>query len=512
MELRRWKHISNYLLLFFVLYSFAHSGNVLFDVDGEGKLEQIEGFKGEEMFENLQGYVKLANNFPDQAISVVMKDALPNENPIVNISANSNINIYLPLGSQIFAIIQQPKYERAHPYLLTIIRGVITYSFGPQLPPRNSLHPAVTILQPSPWRAASIKFKSFVPFAHIWYDDQMGGSLYQGSLSLGQETTYNAYEGHVFYCTVARNRKKRIATFTISADQFTYIIEDPANPPPSNLLNDYRLEEEFSQSYLNQTGLHWRHYFGPEGPRPPPQLFMWPANVIGDVHSVTSSEGYWFCEGHKSKCQSQDLIELTLEVISTHPKAFIIPNLISGFEADSIIQLAKPIIKQSSTGDEGIGGIKIDETRTSKNAWVGRELSPVAESVFVRAAHLLHIDENLLRMGVNAEELQVVFYQEGQMYEAHHDWGVRSDASDRLITLLFYLNDMKHPDAGGQTSFPKAANGQGIMVHPGKGSAVMFYNLLEDGNGDDLSLHAALPVLDGEKWLANLWIWDPHHR
>jgi prolyl 4-hydroxylase len=32
-------------------------------------------------------------------------------------------------------------------------------------------------------------------------------------------------------------------------------------------------------------------------------------------------------------------------------------------------------------------------------------------------------------------------------------------------------------------------------------------------SGDDLSLHAALPVTRGEKWLANFWIWDPkrHH-
>lgn len=28
-------------------------------------------------------------------------------------------------------------------------------------------------------------------------------------------------------------------------------------------------------------------------------------------------------------------------------------------------------------------------------------------------------------------------------------------------------------------------------------------------SGDDLSLHAALPVNRGEKWLANFWIWDP---
>ena len=40
-----------------------------------------------------------------------------------------------------------------------------------------------------------------------------------------------------------------------------------------------------------------------------------------------------------------------------------------------------------------------------------------------------------------------------------------------------------------------------------QGTAALFYNLLVDGNGDDKSLHAALPVHQGEKWLANLWVW-----
>ena len=53
---------------------------------------------------------------------------------------------------------------------------------------------------------------------------------------------------------------------------------------------------------------------------------------------------------------------------------------------------------------------------------------------------------------------------------------------------------------------------QGFKVAPKKGTAVLFYNLLEDGNGDDLALHAALPVHHGEKWLANFWVWDPHRH
>lgn len=41
-----------------------------------------------------------------------------------------------------------------------------------------------------------------------------------------------------------------------------------------------------------------------------------------------------------------------------------------------------------------------------------------------------------------------------------------------------------------------------------QGGAVLFYNLLPDGNADVKSLHAALPVVKGEKWLANFWVWD----
>ena len=79
----------------------------------------------------------------------------------------------------------------------------------------------------------------------------------------------------------------------------------------------------------------------------------------------------------------------------------------------------------------------------------------------------------------------------------------------RYATLLLYLNDNF---GGGQTNFPRAINPthhDGLTVTPQKGKAVLFYNMLPDGNVDDLSQHQALPVTEGEKWLANLWIWDP---
>ena len=67
-----------------------------------------------------------------------------------------------------------------------------------------------------------------------------------------------------------------------------------------------------------------------------------------------------------------------------------------------------------------------------------------------------------------------------------------------------YLND---PIAGGETTFPRWSNAETfheLAVTPKTGKAVLFYSQLPDGNLDDLSQHAAKPVIEGEKWMINL--------
>ena len=72
-----------------------------------------------------------------------------------------------------------------------------------------------------------------------------------------------------------------------------------------------------------------------------------------------------------------------------------------------------------------------------------------------------------------------------------------------------YLNDTPK---GGQTAFPRWRNAEtteAVAVTPEKGKAVIFYMVNPDGNLDDLSQHAGMPVIEGEKWFSNLWIHDP---
>jgi hypothetical protein len=71
------------------------------------------------------------------------------------------------------------------------------------------------------------------------------------------------------------------------------VIEDPDDPAPAQLKESTAKELQFMDDYFKRTGMLWRHYYGPEGPRPKPTLFMWPATTIGEVHALTSSYGYW---------------------------------------------------------------------------------------------------------------------------------------------------------------------------------------------------------------------------
>ena len=195
--------------------------------------------------------------------------------------------------------------------------------------------------------------------------------------------------------------------------------------------------------------------------------------------------------------------------MSIAPRVFIIENFLSDFEADHIITLAtkNASIATSTVGD--YQDARETDTRTSRNAWIDRVMTSITDTISRRAADAMHLDERILYSTDNVEDMQVVHYVNGQKYDAHHDWGTSGYHESRFLTMLLYLTDQVDSEAGGETSFPKGGPGGGIKVVPKKGNAVIFYDLLEDGNGDDLSGHAALPVWRGEKWLANFWVWDP---
>merc|ERR1711933_357548 len=111
---------------------------------------------------------------------------------------------------------------------------------------------------------------------------------------------------------------------------------------------------------------------------------------------------------------------------------------------------------------------------------MGRSMSDVLDWIFRRLADVVNVSESHLWDTIGSESVQVVHYDVGQEYKAHHDYRTNR-LQTRFATFLIYLTDMESPNAGGET----------LKVHPGKGRAAMFYSLMEDGNVDKLTLHAA---------------------
>lgn len=349
--------------------------------------------------------------------------------------------------------------------------------------PHPHPNPHITLLGTGT-TAMSAKFRSLVPSMDMWYEDGRGGT-FQGTLTLGRESTTNTYEGHVFFFTDSADRKIEYARFTMDKNRVLYLVQSDRHPVPQNLQDLTANETKFMTEYKARTGINWRHYYGPLGPRPPPTLFMWPAAEIGQRHKISSTEGFWHCrdnteyKGHASKssasaaaanaCQHPHGAEFELEVISLEPRVFLIKNFFSAVEADEIIAKASARLEESTVGNKDAGGSRKSDTRTSRNSWVKRQTSAITESLFKRAADLLQLEDTLLSSEKNAEEMQVVRYVDGQKYDSHHDWGVSGFPESRFITLLLYLTDQpKDPRTGrtlgGETSFPKGYDGKGFKV------------------------------------------------
>jgi prolyl 4-hydroxylase len=240
-----------------------------------------------------------------------------------------------------------------------------------------------------------------------------------------------------------------------------------------------------------------------------------------------------------------------MEPLHTTPRIFRLHNFLTDAEVDQLVEGALALKLTRSTGGlQKVGSTdpnnkgEYTSHRTSDNSW--DQTSPLATELKKRSFDLLRIHPFQEAM---ADGLQVVRYQTGQFYHSHHDFfniGATNDGwnfdpttggSNRIATVFLYLSDT---DVGGETVFPEA----GLVtenisakaeieqlkkdvlkpnslearmvdvcrthfhVKPSKGDAILFYHQDMEGHLDQAALHGACPVLRGEKWGANLWVWN----
>ncbi|CDQ60907.1 unnamed protein product [Oncorhynchus mykiss] len=176
-----------------------------------------------------------------------------------------------------------------------------------------------------------------------------------------------------------------------------------------------------------------------------------------------------------------------------HPLIIRYHDLVSEREIETIKHLSRSKVSDHVTGERFSA-----ETRVAKSAWLADEDNPVISRVTQRMADLTGLDMEA------AEMLQVANYGIGGQYEPHFDNKLTNDTDyitrgGRIATILIYMSDV---DVGGSTVFPDI----GAALRPYKGSAVLWYNLLQNGEEDARTLHAACPVFVGNKWVANKWV------
>ena len=118
-----------------------------------------------------------------------------------------------------------------------------------------------------------------------------------------------------------------------------------------------------------------------------------------------------------------------------------------------------------------------------------------------RLCDLLGIDQSW------GEAVQGQRYHAGQEFKEHCDWfDTNSEywkleinrGGQRSWTAMIYLNDV---EAGGETTFPRL----NVSIPPQRGALIVWNNALPDGSPNPDTLHAALPVNAGVKYVVTKW-------
>lgn len=188
------------------------------------------------------------------------------------------------------------------------------------------------------------------------------------------------------------------------------------------------------------------------------------------------------------------------------PWVLTFDSFLSDEESDHLVRFGGEMGYEQSKGvgkmkADGQTGAVVAKERTSKNTWCEGSCyeSPITQNILDRISKLVSVPED------NFEYIQLLQYEVGQFYLQHHDYiphHRRRQCGPRILTFFMYLNDVAE---GGETRFPMLNN---ITVKPKKGRAVLWPSVLSDNpfDIDGSTEHEAMPVIEGTKYGANVWM------
>ena len=172
-----------------------------------------------------------------------------------------------------------------------------------------------------------------------------------------------------------------------------------------------------------------------------------------------------------------------------------IPNLLSPQDCLDVIEAINGAL-QPSTVTRGSS-----DYRTSRTCHLRQNHPDLAARLDQRFADLLGVDPRL------SEPIQGQRYDPGEYFKEHTDWfspGTKEFAEhtksggQRTWTVMIYLNAVER---GGETCFKRL----GRCFTPAPGLGLAWNNLQADGTPNPFTLHEAMPVEEGHKWVITKW-------
>lgn len=147
-------------------------------------------------------------------------------------------------------------------------------------------------------------------------------------------------------------------------------------------------------------------------------------------------------------------------------------------------------------------GESYNSARVAHGVWLKPEDCEIIQPIREQVALLSELPIE------NQEEIHVVQYKVGGKYDPHHDYfppdkkyfmNTMQSGGQRVQSWIIYLNDDYE---GGETDFPE----ENITIVPETGMLAGWNNVIPPKKLNTKSLHAGLPVIKGEKWIAVIWI------
>ena len=198
----------------------------------------------------------------------------------------------------------------------------------------------------------------------------------------------------------------------------------------------------------------------------------------------------------------------TTQILHSNPDVILIKGFLTPEECDYIIKIGDPHIKKSEVC--GKNGSRPDKSRTSMTAHIGKKFlgndnpDPILTRVLEKSEAYCGLSTK------NIEPIQLVRYEPGQFFKPHYDYldtkvemyqaNVNRNGQ-RKYTFFVYLTDVPE-NAGGSTYFPKLKK----HFKGGKGDAIFWDNIREDGVEDKRMLHSGTELKKGKKYGLNIWV------